>query len=85
MAERHERGAVLITSTLGFADWTKIFGDANMTAALLDRLTHNTYIQMQMGKLSTKTVSEQKKDQITAVSQMVIDTEKNRLGELLVL
>jgi len=28
----------------GFADWTQIFGDANMTAALLDRLTHRAHI-----------------------------------------
>lgn len=44
MAERNERGSIVITSNLGFADWTKIFGDATMTAALLDRLTHNAQI-----------------------------------------
>jgi DNA replication protein DnaC len=44
LAERHERGSVIITTNLGFADWTQIFGDANMTAALLDRLTHRAYI-----------------------------------------
>jgi len=26
-----------ITSNLGFADWTRVFGDQSMTAALLDR------------------------------------------------
>lgn len=44
LAERHERGSVIITSNLGFADWTQVFGDANMTAALLDRLTHRAHI-----------------------------------------
>ena len=44
MAERHEKGAIIITTNLGFADWTQIFGDSNMTAALLDRLTHNAHI-----------------------------------------
>lgn len=44
LAERHERGSVIITTNLGFADWTQIFGDANMTAALLDRLTHRAHI-----------------------------------------
>lgn len=44
LAERHERGSVIITTNLGFADWTQIFGDANMTAALLDRLTHKAHI-----------------------------------------
>lgn len=52
LAERHERASVIITSNLGFGDWTQIFGDANpstgsgqrLTAALLDRLTHKAYI-----------------------------------------
>jgi DNA replication protein DnaC len=44
LAERHERGSVVVTTNLGFADWTQIFGDANLTAALLDRLTHRAHI-----------------------------------------
>ncbi len=44
MAERQERGTTIITTNLGFADWTKIFGDATMTAALLDRITHNAHV-----------------------------------------
>ncbi len=44
LAERHEKGAVIITTNLGFADWTQVFGEQVMTAALLDRLTHRAYI-----------------------------------------
>lgn len=44
LAERHEKGSVIITTNLGFADWTRVFGDAAMTAALLDRITHKAYI-----------------------------------------
>lgn len=44
LAERHERGSVMITTNLGFADWTQVFGDATLTAALLDRLTHKAHI-----------------------------------------
>lgn len=43
-AERHEKGSVIVTTNLGFADWTQVFGDANLTAALLDRLTHKAHI-----------------------------------------
>jgi DNA replication protein DnaC len=44
LAERHERGSVIITTNLGFADWTQVFGEATLTAALLDRLTHRAHI-----------------------------------------
>lgn len=44
LAERHERKPVIITTNMGFGDWTQIFGDANMTAALLDRITHKAHI-----------------------------------------
>ena len=44
LAERHERKSIIITTNLGFADWTKIFGEANLTAALLDRVTHKAYV-----------------------------------------
>ena len=40
LAGRHELASVIITSNLWFGDWTEVFGDANLTAALLDRLTH---------------------------------------------
>ena len=44
LAERHERKPVIITSNLGFGDWTQIFGDPTLTAALLDRITHKAHI-----------------------------------------
>lgn len=44
LAERHERGSMIITSNLGFADWTQVFGDPTLTAALLDRLTYKAHI-----------------------------------------
>ena len=44
LAERHERKPVMITTNIGFGDWTQIFGDPNMTAALLDRVTHKAHV-----------------------------------------
>jgi len=44
LTERYERGSVLVTSNLDFASWTEVFGEARLTAALLDRLTHRCHI-----------------------------------------
>lgn len=44
LADRHEHHSVIVTTNLGFADWTQIFGEATLTAALLDRLTHRASI-----------------------------------------
>lgn len=44
LADRHERKSVMITTNKGFGEWTEIFGDPTLTAALLDRITHKAYI-----------------------------------------
>jgi len=44
LEERHERRPVIITTNLGLGDWTQVFGDPTLTAALLDRVTHNAFI-----------------------------------------
>lgn len=44
LAERHEKKSVIITTNMGFGDWTQIFGDPNLTAALLDRITHKAHV-----------------------------------------
>lgn len=40
----YQKVALIITTNLRFADWTQIFGDERLTAALLDRLTHKAHI-----------------------------------------
>lgn len=44
LAERYERGSVLLTSNLPFSKWEAIFKDAMTTAAAIDRLVHHCVI-----------------------------------------
>jgi DNA replication protein DnaC len=44
LAERYERGSVMLTSNLPFSKWEKIFKDPMTTAAAIDRLVHHSII-----------------------------------------
>ena len=44
LAERYERGSVMLTSNLPFSQWEQIFKDAMTTAAAIDRLVHHSVI-----------------------------------------
>jgi DNA replication protein DnaC len=44
LAERYERGSVMLTSNLPFSQWETIFKDAMTTAAAIDRLVHHRVI-----------------------------------------
>src|ERR1700719_4477048 len=44
LAERYERGSVLLTSNLPFSGWEAIFKDPMTTAAAIDRLVHHSGI-----------------------------------------
>ncbi len=44
LAERYERGSVMLTSNLPFSKWERIFKDPMTTAAAIDRLVHHSII-----------------------------------------
>lgn len=49
-ADRYEKGSLLVTTNLEFAQWTDVFHDATLTTALLDRLTHHSHILLFEGE-----------------------------------
>ncbi len=44
LAERYERGSIMLTSNLAFSKWEAIFKDPMTTAAAIDRLVHHSVI-----------------------------------------
>lgn len=44
ISERNERASLIVTTNLPFGEWTKVFPDARLAKAVVDRLTHRAHI-----------------------------------------
>ncbi len=44
IADRSERGSIVITTNLPFSEWTSLFENTAMVAAMIDRLTFNSFV-----------------------------------------
>ena len=63
MAERYERGSLLISSNLPFSQWEQIFKDPMTTAAAIDRLIHHSIIiELNIPSYRLETAKKNKKN-----------------------
>jgi DNA replication protein DnaC len=67
LSERYERRSVIITSTLVFSEWDRIFKDPMTTAAAIDRLVHHSVI-LEMTGLSIRTEEAKKRGDLTTAT-----------------
>lgn len=54
MSKRHKQKTTLITSNLGFEQWETFLKNESLTAALIDRLTENSYVVNMKGCVSLR-------------------------------
>src|SRR4051812_39142086 len=77
LAERYERGSVLLTSNLPFSKWEGIFKDPMTTAAVIDRLVHHSIIielnipsyRLEQAKNNIQSIGKDQKEELTKTQE----------------
>ena len=74
LADRYERGSVMLTSNLPFSKWEQIFKDPMTTAAAIDRLVHHSVIlELNLPSYRLAASKEKSNDKITRQRSDQID------------
>jgi len=77
---RYERGAMILTSNRGFAEWGEIFGDPVVATALLDRLLP-MYIEIEIYRAVLESVASEHGARMTAM-EAATNNASDMIGKL---